>query len=251
MKNRAHILIIEDDADINEVVTSYLQSNGFRCTQAYSGSEAKLVLKQQASSKENAFDLILTDLMLPGMTGEEIVSLVRSASTVPIIVISAVHASTKKVEALSLGADDYLVKPFDLDELVARILAQLRRSSLSHGPSTQGLSAMSFGTWTLDTDQRIFSTSNNPIKLTRIEFNIIEALIRRPKKVFSKQELYEAAWDESFFVEESAINVHISNIRKKLQDAGAQDYIETVWGIGFKLTIKQDVSGQQGFASQS
>lgn len=239
----ARILIIEDDADINEVIATHLSRNGFSCTQAYSGSEARLLLEVSAQS-DSFFDLVITDLMLPGIRGEELVSLIRARGDVPVIVVSAQSEPAGKAELLRCGADDYLVKPFDLDELLARVSVQLRHAARARGsaaapnagetPSDKA-APMVYREWELDRESRTFRVAGNPVKLTRIEYNIVEALVRRPKKVFTKQELFEVAWNEECFIEEKAINVHVSNIRGKLKPTGTDSYIETVWGIGFKL----------------
>ena len=240
----ARILIIEDDADINEVIATHLSRNGFSCTQAYSGSEARLLLEVSAQS-DSSFDLVITDLMLPGIRGEELVSLIRARGDVPVIVVSAQSEPAGKAELLRCGADDYLVKPFDLDELLARVSVQLRHAARARGsaaapnageaPSDKA-APMVYKEWELDRESRPFRVAGNPVKLTRIEYNIVEALVRRPKKVFTKQELFEVAWNEECFIEEKAINVHVSNIRGKLKPTGTDSYIETVWGIGFKLS---------------
>ena len=239
----ARILIIEDDADINEVIATHLSRNGFSCTQAYSGSEARLLLEVSAQS-DSSFDLVITDLMLPGIRGEELVSLIRARGDVPVIVVSAQSEPAGKAELLRCGADDYLVKPFDLDELLARVSVQLRHAARARGsaaapnageaPSDKA-APLVYKEWELDRESRTFRVAGNPVKLTRIEYNIVEALVRRPKKVFTKQELFEVAWNEECFIEEKAINVHVSNIRGKLKPTGTDSYIETVWGIGFKL----------------
>ena len=182
--------------------------------------------------------------MLPGIRGEELVSLIRARGDVPVIVVSAQSEPAGKAELLRCGADDYLVKPFDLDELLARVSVQLRHAARARGsaaapnageaPSDKA-APMVYKEWELDRESRTFRVAGNPVKLTRIEYNIVEALVRRPKKVFTKQELFEVAWNEECFIEEKAINVHVSNIRGKLKPTGTDSYIETVWGIGFKL----------------
>ncbi len=240
------VLIVEDDADINQIVATHLARCGFACTQAFSGSEAKLLLADAA----NAFDVVLSDLMLPGLSGEELVSLVRARDArVPIIVISARTAASDRVSLLGLGADDYLIKPFDLDELVARIRVQLRHRGLSTqsgsatGHSAANLGAtdggnpapLHFGAWELDPAARTFTVDGTPVELTRIEFNIVEVLVEHPRRVFSKAELFERAWGEPYTVDDNTVNVHVSNIRTKLKPSGTDSYIKTVWGMGFKL----------------
>ena len=181
MSEPASIVIIEDDADINEVVAVHLRRNGFACTQAFSGSEGRLLL-----SGSEPFDLVITDLMLPGMAGEDVVRLVRARGDMPVIVMSARTTAADKVALLKLGADDYLTKPFDLDELLARVQVQLRhadvrRASASGAPSDERLpepaaaAAMRYKDWTLDVDARTLSVREEPVRLTRLEFNILEA----------------------------------------------------------------------------
>lgn len=232
MQKQVRILIIEDDTDINEVLTSFLKKQGFCCMQAFSGSEARLLLEMRKSDAAGQFNLVITDLMLPGISGHDIVSLIRSRGSMPVIVISALDKPSEKVELFQLGADDYLVKPFDLEELLARVTVQLRHASKNRGSMQEELT---FRDWLIDLDARSLMVAGTPVRLTRTEYNIIEALIKRPKKVFSKRELYEAVWNEDSFIEEKAINVHVSNIRAKLKETGTDHYIETVWGIGFRL----------------
>lgn len=231
------VLIIEDDADINHIVTTHLTRTGYTCTQAFSGTEARLLLESGANTSP-IFDIVICDLMLPGMTGEELISLIREHdAATPIIVTSARTATTDKIDVLKLGADDYLAKPFDLDELAARIEVQLRhREPRGAAARDNGSnSTLRFRDWELDPDARAFIAAGMPVELTRIEFNIMEILMRRPKRVFTKAELFEQAWSEPYAADDNTVNVHVSNIRSKLKASGTQDYIKTVWGMGFKL----------------
>ena len=242
---QARILVIEDDASINDVVRSTLEGEGYACTPAYSGTEARLLVEGGAP-----FDLAICDLMLPGLSGERIVELIRSRGSAPILVTSAKAEVVDRVALLRMGADDYLVKPFDLDELVARVEALLRRvrpataggdAPARQGEEGEGLSpALSFGAWRLFQDERRLEAKGAPVRLTRTEFDIVAALMRHPRKVFTKRELYRAVWHEDAAVEEKAVNTHISNIRAKLKPSGTDGYIETVWGIGFKLADDPD-----------
>lgn len=226
------VLIVEDDAHISGIVADCLGNAGYVCTQAFSGTEARLVLEAAAARGER-FDVVVCDLMLPGLPGEDIVRLIRTADAhTPIVVTSARTSATDKVNLLKLGADDYLAKPFDLDELLARVSVQLRHASRGAGRSS---GTLRFKDWVLDAEARTLTAAGDPVRLTRLEFGIVEALVRRPKKVFTKRELFQAAWNEEAFVEEKAVNVHVSNIRGKLKPSGTDGYIETVWGIGFKL----------------
>lgn len=233
------VLIVEDDADINQIVATHLARHGMDCTQAFSGSEARLL----AGGDAFPFDIVVSDLMLPGLNGEELVSLIRERDArVPIIVISARTAASDRIDLLKLGADDYLTKPFDLDELVARIEVQLRHRGLSGAGNDAGdaatgasSSALTFRSWELDPEARTFAVAGEPVELTRIEFNILHALMSHPKRVFSKQELFEQAWGEPYAADDNTVNVHVSNIRAKLKASGTDGYIKTVWGMGFKL----------------
>lgn len=219
-----HILVIEDDTDINNSTVQYLRRQGCECAQAFSGTEGRLLWR------EGGFDLLLVDLMLPGLSGGELIAEIRRSSQVPIIVLSAKTELSDKVELLGSGADDYLTKPYQLEELWARILVQLRHASSA--PSGQRLR---FRDWELDLDGMMLTAAGMPVELTAHEFKIVELLAGRPKRVFTKQQIYEAVWGETYAVEDKTITVHISNIRAKLRPSGTDSYIQTVWGIGFKL----------------
>ncbi|MBE6468733.1 MAG: response regulator transcription factor [Coriobacteriaceae bacterium] len=231
----AHVLIIEDDADINEIVATRLARAGMTSTQAFSGTEARLVL--DASAAGPGFSLVICDLMLPGLTGEELVSLIRARDQeLPIIVISARTDASDKIDLLRLGADDYLTKPFDLDELVARIEVQLRRRSRGGSGRPAKGGALTFRSWELDPAARSFCAAGEAVELTRLEFKIVEILMGTPGRAWSKQELFERAWGEPYAADDNTLNVHISNIRTKLRASGTDGYIKTVWGMGFKLS---------------
>ena len=231
----ARVLVIEDDAAINDVVATRLSRDGHAVTQAFSGSEARLLLGEKGA----AFDLVISDLMLPGATGEELVGLIRGrGASTPVIVISARTTAADKVDLLRLGADDYLTKPFDLDELAVRVEVQLRHR-FDAAPVRE---ALRWHRWTLDPEARTLTVApgdagekGGAVSLTKIEFNILEALVRRPNRVFSKSELFELAWGEPFAGDDSTVAVHVSNVRSKLRETGTDDYLKTVWGMGFKL----------------
>ena len=226
----ARLLVIEDDAAINDVVATRLSRDGHTVTQAFSGSEARLLLDEKGAT----FDLVISDLMLPGATGEELVGLIRERdAATPVLVISARATAADKIGLLDLGADDYLVKPFDLDELAARVAVQLRHRGMAAAASS---SVLRYRQWVLDTEARtLVVDGSSEVPLTKIEFNILEALVRRPNRVFSKSELFELAWGEPFAGDDSTVAVHVSNIRAKLRETGTDAYLKTVWGMGFKL----------------
>jgi len=225
-----HLLIVEDDAENNQILREYLEEHGYQCTQAFSGSEGKLLFALQQ------FDLVLLDLMLPGISGEELVGVF--SKKVPVIVLSAKSGLESKVDVLSAGADDYICKPFDLPELLVRIQVQLRRRERDKGGAVAAEpegNVYQYREWLLNPDTQEMYAAGKRIELTRHEFLILELLIRNPKRVFSKQMIYEYAWGEEYMAEDKTINVHISNIRAKLKESGTEVYLQTVWGMGFKL----------------
>lgn len=219
-----NILIVEDDPSINGLIAEYLRQKGAVCTQAFSGTEGRLCFGA------GGFDLVLMDLMLPGLSGEELLAWLRQKSGVPVIVLTARDELGAKVALLSGGADDYLTKPFELDELWARIGVQLRHAGT---PPQSGL--LVYRDWVIDPAARTLTAAGSPVELTAHEFDILEMLAAHPAKVFTKQEIFEAVWRQDYFVEDKTINVHISNLRAKLRPTGTESYIQTVWGIGFKL----------------
>lgn len=217
------ILIIEDDTNINNMIAEYLGENGYECVQAFSGSEGALRFSMEK------FALIILDLMLPGITGEELIK--QFSGKVAVIVLSAKIELDSKVDLLSAGANDYICKPFDLPELLVRIQVQLRNISTA-GQSQEIL----YRDWRINPETMEMRAAGFPVELTKHEFKILELLARHPKKVFTKQVIYEYAWEEEYYVEDKTINVHISNIRAKLKSSGTDEYIQTVWGMGFKLS---------------
>ena len=219
-----NILIVEDDPSINGLIAEYLRQKGAVCTQAFSGTEGRLCFGA------GGFDLVLMDLMLPGLPGEELLAWLRQKSGVPVIVLTARDELGAKVALLSGGADDYLTKPFELDDVWARIGGQLRHAGT---PPQSGL--LVYRDWVIDPAARTLTAAGSPVELTAHEFDILELLAAHPAKVFTKQEIFEAVWRQDYFVEDKTINVHISNLRAKLRPTGTESYIQTVWGIGFKL----------------
>ena len=224
------VLVVEDDAALSEVVRTFLGDEGYACAPAFSGTEA-LLLAERAAEKNQPFDLVILDLMLPGVPGEDLIGRLRAAGVdAPVIVTSAKGALADRVGVLRLGASDYLVKPFDLEELLARVEVQLRGRETPAAPA-----ALRFGRWELDPDARSFSVDGAPVRLTRTEFDILAALMREPSRVFTKQALFELVRHEEALADERTISTHVSNLRAKLRESGTDDYVQTVWGIGFKL----------------
>lgn len=227
--NKISILVIEDDNDISNMICDLLGQNGYNVKPAYSGTEALMVF-------DNKIDLVLLDLMLPGLDGELVLQEIRKHSNVPVIGLSAKSDKASTIKLLKSGADDYITKPFNNDELLVRIEAQMRRYRQSSSISNED-NKLNYKDISIDTETYSVQVSNTPISLTKREFLILELLMKYPKKVFTKSNLYQHVWNDEFFGDENTINVHISNIRSKLAKANSSDeYIQTVWGIGFKMS---------------
>ncbi len=213
------IMIIDDDVYIGNMLEETLEKRGFGVLRAYSGTEALLLLKS------NTPDLILLDLMLPGLSGEELLPRIKDF---PVIITSAKADVGGKISLLLGGAADYVTKPFDIGELLARIEVQLRKSSAVGAPLT-------FGELTLEEQTHSVSVGGTPVRLTRTEYAILKQLMLNPAQVITKSSLLELISRDTPDCTESSLKVHISNLRKKLSDTGSGDCIEAVWGIGFKM----------------
>lgn len=218
------ILIVEDDNNINQMIYETFTKAGYKCTSAFSGTEALL------HAENGEFGLIILDLMLPGMSGDEVLKNIRKKNNVPVIVLSAKDELDTKVDLLTLGANDYMTKPFELKELEARALVQLRDNKIEHDSGI-----IEFNQLKYDIQKKQVNINGENIQLTVHELKIMELLLRHPGQVFSKNEIYEYAWNDYYIGEDKTINVHISNIRQKIKKITDTEYIETVWGLGFKL----------------
>lgn len=227
------ILIAEDDPDINRLLGRILTRAGYEVTAAFSGSEARLL-------KPETFDLVLLDLMLPGATGEKLIEETRKVSTVPIIVISA-KGQEDKLKVLKSGADDFISKPFDVEEVEVRVQSLLRRSR-DFSAATAGEKKLTLGKLILDPESREAEVDGKPLTLTAREFDILALLLRHPNKVFTRQNLFEVVWGEDYLGDDNTMNVHVSNLRSKLQKLDPEgEYIATVWGVGFKAAKQRQV----------
>lgn len=226
------ILVVEDDNDINRLIKKCLERESYEVTSAFSGTEAKLLLSM------GSFDLMLLDLMIPGITGEELIKDLRgNHNQIPIIVLSAKITLEDKVNALKNGADDYMTKPFERDELLARVEVVLRRNrqSVSAIGSRQEEKEFCIKNLVLKPVAREVIICGKPVTLTAYEFDILHLMLQYPEKVFTKEQLYQDIWKAGYYGEDNTINVHMSNIRKKIKEYDEESYIKTVWGIGFKI----------------
>lgn len=223
------ILIVEDDTNINNLLQEALSKEGYSCEQAFSGTEAKLLLNMQ----EHGYELVLLDLMLPGISGEAVLEEIRKKGNLPVIVLTAKDSLDEKVGVLTSGADDYITKPFEIREVLARVQVQLRHKEEKEAGREHNLCVKNMvlnrDTFQVRIDGRILP------KITKQEFAILELLLRNPKQVFSKEDIFEYVWDEPYMGETKTLDVHISNIRKKIKQVTSDEYIETVWGIGYRL----------------
>lgn len=209
--NKEHILVVEDDLDINNLIAKTLKKKEYQLTQAFSGSEALLRL-----SMDEKFDIILLDLMLPGATGEELIEVIRKEKEIPIIVISAKTALEDKVNILNIGADDYITKPFESEEVLARINSQLRRYKKFERTSNDN-KQYKFKGLSLYEESREVKVNGEELYLTAHEFDILNILFKNPDKVYSREILYEKIWKNGYYGEDNTVNVHVSNIRKKIK----------------------------------
>lgn len=219
------ILIIEDDIAIHSLIKEALDLHGHQSLSAYSGTEGKLLFEQ------NHVDLVLLDLMLPGMNGEEFLQEIRHNSSVPVIVISAKNDQPSKLELLTNGADDYITKPFDVKELLARIEIQLRHATKA---SVSKMKEIYYKNIRVNLDTREVKMNDQTLHLTGLEYAILILFLENPQKVFSRANIYESVWNEPYFNNDKTINMHISNLRNKLNHEDT-NYIKTIWGIGFKF----------------
>lgn len=223
-----NILVVEDDNDINQLLCKIIKKSNYNPQPAYSGTEAMLYLNQQK------WDLVLLDLMLPGMSGEEILAEIAARGQTPVIIISAKGEQQTKVENLRAGADDFITKPFDVEEVSARIDSVLRRYRRTSAVSDQKI--LSFKDIEMDLDSKTVTVNGTELSLTAREYRILVLLLSSPKKVFSKANLFESVWDEPYHGDDNTINVHMSNLRHKLSQANPDvEYIETIWGMGYRL----------------
>ena len=215
------ILIVDDDVYIGDMLEELLTKENYDVGRAYSGTEALMYLSSRRP------DLILLDLMLPGLSGEELLPLIKG---IPVIVVSAKAEVSDKVSLLLGGAADYVTKPFDTSELLARITVQLRKNDV---PESSDI--LSYDTIRLNTETRAVTVSDTPVRLTQTEYAILKLLMANPSQVITKSVMLDRISEDTPDCTESSLKVHISNLRKKLKAVNGTDYIEAVWGIGFKL----------------
>lgn len=215
------ILVVDDDVYIGNMLEEVLHKEGYGVLRAYSGSEALLLLSSGRP------DLVLLDLMLPGLNGKEVLAAIQG---IPVIIVSARAEAEDKVSLLLGGAADYVTKPFDMQELLARIAVQFRKTAVIEEEVRLHVDDI-----VLDMAARSVAVNDRAVKVTRTEYAILRLLMRNPEQVIPKSMILEKISGDTPDCVESSLKVHISNLRKKLREAGGKDYIESVWGIGFKM----------------
>lgn len=217
------VLVIEDDKTINRLLCSIIRKSGYTANSSENGMDG---LDMALSGDYN---IILMDLMLPLKTGEEVLKELRKVKNTPVIIISAKAEVYNRIELFKIGADDYITKPFDIDEVMLRIQAVLRRTE------TQSETALSFRDIRLDTDSKRAYVKDTEITCTAMEYAILELMLNNPTHIFSKRKLYETISGEVYLSDDNTMNVHISNLRKKIAKITPDEYIETVYGMGYRL----------------
>lgn len=228
------ILLVEDDTEISTMLKNFLSTENFEVVTAGDGVSA---CNKFFSDR---FSLVLLDLMIPKMSGIEVMGRIRENSTVPIIIISARDTDSDKTLGLGLGADDYITKPFSVTEVLARIKANIRRSTrYTMGAVQQQI--LEKGSLVMNLNDYSVTKAGRKLELTSKEFEILKLLLQNPRKVYTKEQIYSLVWKDAYFGDENAVNVHISRLRNKIEDNPREpQYILTVWGIGYKLGETKD-----------
>lgn len=219
------ILVIEDDVMINNLLCKVLSDNGFETDSAFDG-EAGL-----SKAMDKDFELILLDLMLPKKNGEDVLAELRKVKNTPAIVLSAKNEVVNRVELLRLGADDYVSKPFDVDEVILRIGAVLRRTG-----DVKMATELKYKDMRLDKESKRVFLGGSELACTTMEYSILELMLSNPNKVFSKRNLFESITGDEYLSEDNTMNVHVSNLRKKIAKITDEPYIDTVYGMGYRLS---------------
>ena len=228
-----NILVCDDEKEIVDAIEIYLVQEGFRVLKAYDGEQALEVLKKEE------VHLLLLDLMMPKMDGIHAIMKIRQESSIPIIILSAKTQDTDKVLGLNLGADDYVAKPFNPLELIARVKSQIRRYTSfgsASAPQEESEKIYRTGDLVINDDRKEVMVDGEPVKLTRIEYNILLFLVQNKGKVFSIDQIYEQIWKEEAFGADNTVTVHIRHIREKIEiDPKNPKYLKVIWGIGYKV----------------
>ena len=224
------ILLIEDDKEISEMLSNYLIAENFEVVCAADGQKAC------EDFDTGSYSIVLLDLMIPKITGMDVMKYIRQKSTVPIIIISARDSDSDKTLGLGLGADDYITKPFSVAEVLARIKANIRRRNQYDNVPVDTPQVFIAGELVMNLSDYTLTKNGKRVELTAKEFEILKLLMQNPKKVYTKEQIYSLVWNDAYLGDENAVNVHVSRLRNKIEDDTRNPrYIITVWGIGYKL----------------
>lgn len=229
---REKILVVDDEQEIADLVALYLQGESFEVFSFYSAAEALECIRRES------LDLAILDVMMPEMDGFQLCRIIREQYTYPVIMLTAKGEEIDKITGLTLGADDYITKPFNPLELVARVKSQLRRYTVFNDftPPEAKPNILKTGGLVLDTDTKVLTVDGEPVKITPMEYKILELLMRNQGRVFSIEQIYENAWNEPSFAPENTVAVHIRRIREKIEiNPKEPKYLKVVWGIGYKI----------------
>lgn len=224
------ILTADDDREINRLICEYLSSQGYETLSALNGLDAVRIVREHSD-----LSLLILDLMLPFQSGDMVLQKIREFSDIPVIVVSAKSEARSKIDLIRMGADDYITKPFDLDELLVRVEAVLRRYEGNARIDAES-KVLTYKNLTLDLTSGTAAVCENALMLTSKEFAILELMLNHPAKLWSKANLFESVWGENYLSDDNTVKVHMSNIRSKLKKLDPDnEYIETVWGMGYRL----------------
>lgn len=230
-----NILVCDDERDIVEALNIYLSSEGYGVVKAYNGIEAVDIMKDKQKGKD--IQLVLMDVMMPVMDGIAAMAKIRSISNIPVILLTAKSEDTDKILGLNIGADDYVTKPFNPVELIARVRAQLRRyMQLGGGGKTENKDRLVYGGIELDDRKKEVTVDGEPVSLTPTEFQILKLLMNNPGKVYSPKDIYRLVWEDAPIGNENTVAVHIRHLREKVEiNPSEPKYLKVVWGQGYKL----------------
>ena len=228
-----NILVCDDDKEIVEAITIYLKQEGYNIIPAYNGREALEIMEHEV------IHLIILDIMMPELDGIHALYELREKSAIPVILLSAKSEDADKILGLNVGADDYMTKPFNPLELVARVRSQLRRYTALGGIEKEDDNILVNGTLVMDRDKKLVKVDGEPVKLTPTEYNILELLMENAGKVFSSSEIYEKIWGEDAYATDNIVSVHIRRIREKIEiNPKNPDYLKVMWGVGYHIEKK-------------
>lgn len=228
--NTQEILLIEDDPEISQMLAGCLTAENYKVTCAYDGEEAC------RRFDSTVYSPVLLDLMIPKISGMDVMEHIRKISVVPVIIISAKDTEADKALGLGLGADDYITKRFSVVEVLARIKANIRRATQYDTACPAAAAVLTAGELVMNLTDYTVAKKGKNVELTAKEFDILKLLLQNPRKVYTKEQIYSLVWRDAYYGDENAVNVHISRLRSKIEDDSRNPrYVLTVWGIGYKL----------------